>query len=592
MTYRWIERLLSNPEAVGGMQSDLNKLDAALARSLVLRGVDSVDKARRFFRPHIEFQHDPFLMTDMDRASERLAAAVRSREAVLVYGDYDVDGTTSTALLTLFLRERGVPVTYFVPHRIEHGYGLSTAGIDVAAENGATLLVALDCGVTAVDEAAYARKKGIDVIICDHHSVKNELPDAFAVLDPKRPDCSYPFTELSGCGIGYKLVCAVLQQLGDGQEAAARLLDLVALSIASDIVPLDGENRILMQEGLNRIRRQPRIGIRALAASAGTNLAECSTRGIVFSLGPRINAAGRLGDAGRAVELLLTDDEATARAVASTLEETNDRRRSIDRDTAEAAVQMVAELFGDDPGPGIVLHDGNWHPGVVGIVASRIVERFSRPTILLTTVNGLAKGSARSIPGINILDAIADCGDLLIEYGGHDHAAGLSILPERIPEFTDRFRDAVASRATKDIFVPAIEYDAHLSLGSIDPRFWAVLRQFAPHGPSNEHPVFRTGDLRVLGTPRNVGNDETHVKFVVRQSGGRPMEVIGFGLGERLAVLENSRREGKTVEMLFSIDEHVWNGRRSLQLQARDIRCQDAVRGRSHAAEPATSSAS
>ncbi len=575
MTYRWIERTVQDTSAVRRVQSELNRLDEALARSLVLRGIDTYDKARHFFRPSIEFQHDPFLMTDMDVAAERVAKAIAAGEKVLVYGDYDVDGTTSAALVTSFLKSNGVPAEYFVPHRIEHGYGLSSAGIDLAAQRNTSLMIVLDCGVTAMSEVEYAKKHGIDIIICDHHTVKEDIPDATAVLDPKRPDCSYPFDELSGCGIGYKLVCATLDQLGRPPEEAAGLLDLVALSIASDIVPLHGENRILMQEGLNRLQSKPRLGISALGKTAGIDLATCSTRGIVFSLGPRINAAGRLGDAGRAVELLLAEDDASAESLASELEATNSRRRAIDRETAEAAIHMVEERYGDEPGAGLVLHNSEWHPGVVGIVASRIVERFSRPAILLTTVNGLAKGSARSVPGINIFDAIGQCAELLEEFGGHDFAAGLSIQPDRIPELADRFQRAVEEQATADTFVPAIDYDARLSLGAIDSRFWAVLRQFAPHGPTNESPVFRAGSLRILGRPRTVGHDNGHVKLVVRQPECRPMEVIGFGLGDRLQALERSRRDGEPIEMLFSIDERVWNGRRSLQLQAKDMRPDD-----------------
>ncbi|MBT8401053.1 MAG: single-stranded-DNA-specific exonuclease RecJ [Rhodothermia bacterium] len=577
MTYRWIERSVKDPSAVRRIQTELNRLDESLARSLILRGIDSFEKARYFFRPSIDYQHDPFMMADMDVAAERVVKAIRSRESVLVYGDYDVDGTTSAALVTSFLRSNGVPAEFFVPHRIEHGYGLSRAGIDLAKARDTSLMIVLDCGVTAVAEVDYAKSLGIDVIICDHHTVKDDIPAAVAVLDPKRPDCSYPFDELSGCGIGYKLVCATLDRLGRSTDEAADLLDLVALSIASDIVPLHGENRILMQEGLSRLQSTPRLGIRALAKAAGTDLADCTTRGIVFSLGPRINAAGRLGDAARAVELLLAADDRSAELLASELEETNSRRRMIDRETAEAAVQMVEELYADDLGAGLVLHNSEWHPGVVGIVASRIVERFARPAILLTTVNGVAKGSGRSVPGINIFDAISQCADLLEDFGGHDFAAGLSIRPDRIPALTDRFRKAAEEQATADTFVPAIDYDSRLSLGAIDSRFWAVLRQFAPHGPTNERPVYRADNLRVLGRPRTVGHDGGHIKLVVRQPDGRPMEVIGFGLGDRLAMLEGSRRDGQPLEMLFSIDEHVWKGRKALQLQAKDIRTVEAT---------------
>ncbi len=572
MVYKWIEHPVKDADRITRIQSELNGVDRALARALIIRGVDSFEKARRFFRPSVEQLHDPFAMRDMDRAADRMAAAIRSREVVLVYGDYDVDGTTSTALVTAFLRSQSVPTSYFIPDRIENGYGLSRAGIDVAVERGASLLVALDCGVTAIDEADYARGKGIDLIICDHHTVKHKLPDAFAVLDPKRPDCTYPFKELSGCGIGFKLVQAVTSLLGGSMGDLERYLDLVALSIGSDIVPLNGENRVLMQEGLRRLRTDPSVGLRALAARAGVNLGDCSTSQIVFALGPRINAAGRLGDAGRAVELMLARDDSAAQPLADILEETNERRRGIDRDTVEQAVVMLEQTFHDSETHGIVLHDEHWHPGVIGIVASRVVERFVRPAVLLTTVNGLAKGSARSIPGVNIFEALSRCDDLLEEFGGHDFAAGLTIKPENIKPFRERFDETVSDMASDDLFVASIDYDAALDLSSIDGRFWAVLRQFAPHGPTNHDPVFRSDGLRVLGRPRTVGQDDKHLKFVVRQGHSKPMEVIAFGLGERIDVLEESRRTGQPIDMLFSVSERTWNGRRSLQLKGRDVR--------------------
>lgn len=576
MTFRWIERRVADPERITRMQTELNGIDRALARALIIRGIDSFEKARRFFRPSTEHLQDPFAMRDMDRAAERVVAAIRDRESVLVYGDYDVDGTTATALVTAFLRSHSATASFFIPDRIENGYGLSRAGIDVAAERGASVIVALDCGVTAVEEAEYARRHGIDLIVCDHHTVKHQLPDAYAVLDPKRPDCTYPFKELSGCGIGFKLVQAITSLLGEDQSDLEQYLDLVALSIGSDIVPLNGENRVLMQEGLRRLRTNASVGLRALANGAGVDLGDCSTSQIVFALGPRINAAGRLGDAGRAVELMLATDYATAQPLAGILEETNERRRGIDRDTVEQAVAMLEQTFHESDTHGIVLHDHHWHPGVIGIVASRVVERFVRPAVLLTTINGLAKGSARSIPGVNIFEALRQCDDLLEEFGGHDYAAGLTLKPENIEPFRERFDEAVSEMATDDLFVASIDYDAAMDLSSIDGRFWAVLRQFAPHGPTNDDPVFRSDGLRVLGRPRTVGQDDKHLKFVVRQRDSRPMEVIAFGLGDRIDILEKSRDTGQPIDMLFSVSERTWNGRRSLQLKGRDVRLSSA----------------
>ncbi len=572
MTCRWMERSVDYPAAVAHVRSELNNLPEALARALVLRGIDTFEKARRYFRPSVDQLHDPFLMKDMDRASDRVAAAITSGEKVLVYGDYDVDGTTATALVTTFLRMRGVEADYFVPHRIEHGYGLSKAGIDAAESAGATLIIALDCGITAFEEAQYTRSLGIDLIICDHHTVHDTLPDAVAVLDPKRPDCDYPFSELSGCGIGFKLVAAVLERLGESSRIADQFLDLVAVSIASDIVPIQGENRVLMRNGLERLRESPRTGLKALARRAGLNIESCTTSQIVFTLGPRINAAGRLGDAGRAVDLLLSSDDDEAAGLADVLEHTNDRRRTIDRETVEDAARRAEELFDEGAVNGIVLHDPSWHPGVVGIVASRLVERFVRPTILLTTINGIAKGSARSVDGVNIFEAIQSCGHLVEEFGGHDYAAGLSIRTENIPAFAREFDRIIREVAPDEAFVRTIRYDAGLDLKTIDGRFWSVLRQFAPYGPANSDPVFRADALRLVGKPRTVGRDDRHLKFVVGQNGGRPMEVIGFGLGDKLGLVESSRREGRPVDMLYSIQERIWNGRRSLQLKARDVR--------------------
>ncbi|NNE33799.1 MAG: single-stranded-DNA-specific exonuclease RecJ, partial [Rhodothermales bacterium] len=393
-------------------------------------------------------------------------------------------------------------------------------------------------------------------------------------LDPKRPDCDYPFDELSGCGIGFKLAQATSSVLGETQEETYDFLELVAVSIAADIVPIDGENRILMREGLHRLHTSPSTGFRALARHAGADLSTCSTSQILFALGPRINAAGRLGDAGRAVDLMLSEDDQDADRLAGILEITNDRRKTIDRETVEDAVQKVEALFDESEINGIVLHNPDWHPGVIGIVASRIVERFTRPTILLTTVNGLAKGSARSVHGINIYEAIRACEDLVEEFGGHDYAAGLSIRAERIEEFSGRFDAAVGELASDDSFVPSISYDSTLELGQIDRRFLALLTQFEPFGPSNRNPVFRSSDMRVVGRPRTVGRDGSHLKFSVRQDRGRPMDVIGFGLVDRLEAVMRSRENGDPLEMLFNVEERVWNGTRAVQLKAKDVRLQ------------------
>ena len=576
---RWTLRPLDDETVVANMARDLNDLPEALARALVLRGVRTFETARSFFRPSLDAIHDPFLMRDMDRAAERLAEAITRRERVMVYGDYDVDGTTSAAVMTLFLREMGVEATYFVPNRFEHGYGLCKAGLDEAVERGATLVVALDCGITAHEEATYAKDVlGLDLIICDHHTALDTLPDAVAVLDPKRPDCPYPFKGLSGCGVGYKLIQGTLQRLGEAAERAHAYLDLLAVSIAADIVPILGENRLLMHAGLDRLKAAPRLGIRALAEAADVDLATCSTSRIVFALGPRINAAGRLGDAGRAVDLFMTDDANVAKALAAELENINKERQALDRQTlAEALAEAEAHIATHDP-LALVLHQPHWHTGVIGIVASRIVERFYRPTVMLTGKDGVARGSARSVDGVSIYDALAQCEDLLIGFGGHAAAAGVSLPVENLPAFREALSAAIGERVEPEDLAPEIALDAPLDLGHISDgvggRFWQVLRQFGPFGPDNPTPVFWGRDLRVVGQPKTVGKDGRHLRLRVAQrgNGSGVYSVIGFGLAERLVAAEQSARTGAPLEVAFCVEENTWNGRTELQLKAKDVR--------------------
>ncbi len=456
------------------------------------------------------------------------------------------------------------------------GYGLCNAGMDVARERGASLVIALDCGVTAVEEAAYAREIGLDLIICDHHKPADILPDAVAVLDPKRDTCPYPFKELSGCGIGFKVIQAVLQKMQRPASDAYPYLDLVAISTACDIVPLEGENRVLMVEGLNRIRETPRVGINALAALTKQGLENCSTSQIVFSIGPRINAAGRLGDAERAVSLMVAEDTAEARVLALELEAANTKRRDLDKDTKRAAVVKAERQLSGSLQHGIVVHDADWHPGVIGIVASRLVEQFYRPAIVLSTVNGVVKGSARSIHGISVYEAIKKCSDLLTTFGGHDYAAGLAMPEENVRAFREKFNAAVGEMITPELLKPVIKVDAPVDLNDVGDRFWAVLRQFAPFGPANSKPVFLAQDLELAKPPRRMGKDGTHLKFWVRQKSGsmNTMEVVGFGMHTHLDTLQESENAGIPIELLFSVEENTWNGRTSLQLKARDLRLQ------------------
>lgn len=573
MTHRWVLRPMDKPEVAARLQHELNTLPEALARALVLRGIETFEAARLFFRPSPDHLHDPLLMRDMDRAAGRLAEAIQQGERVLVYGDYDVDGTTATALMTGFLRERGVDAHYFIPNRFEDGYGLGPAGIDRAAEIGAGLIVALDCGITAREEADYARRKGLDLIICDHHKAPDVLPDAVAVLDPKRPDGTYPFDELSGCGIGFKLIQATLTRLGAAPEEANDWLDLVALSTASDLVPLNGENRVLMAEGLKRLREQPRLGLQKLAEVARIDLACCTSTQILFNLAPRINAAGRLGDAGRAVELMLATDPEQAAELAQRLEAINQERRTLDQETQLEAFRLAERQLTARTRHAVVLHRPHWHLGVIGIVASRVVERFYRPAIMLCTIGDEVKGSARSIGGVNVYHALQACSDLLVRFGGHDYAAGLTLREADVPVFQQRFDEAVGERATPEVFHPVIDVDAVLDLRELDDRFWAVLKQFAPFGPNNLAPTFHAEQLEVVGEPRTVGKEGKHLKFGVRSpQGGASRDVIAFRMAHHLPTLVDSRRLGRPLELLFSIEENTWRGRTSLQLKARDLR--------------------
>ena len=571
--YRWTLRELEDEGRVEAIATALNDLPTPLARSLVLRHVRSFEDARTFFRPALDRLHDPYAMRDMDRGAARVAEAVRAGERVLVYGDYDVDGTTSTAMMLTFLRSQGVEATFFIPNRFIHGYGISEAGIDQAVERGATLIVALDCGVTAVDEAAYAASKGIDLVICDHHTAGDVLPEAAAVLDPKRPDCDYPFEGLSGCGVGFKLIQAVLSELGLPPEEAWPYLDLVAVSTACDIVPMVGENRVLMRAGLKQLCDAPRVGIAALAERSGVDLSACTASKMVFQIGPRINAAGRIDDASVAAELLASTDPDEARRLVEQIEALNVRRRELDRATRDEALAIAERLMDDDP-VALVVYQGGWHPGVIGITASRVAETFHRPTVLLTSNgDGTAKGSARSIKGISIYDALAQCEDLLDRFGGHAFAAGLALPVDRVAELRDRMQDAVGAAITEDDLVPEIEIDARLDLRDVTSRFWSVLKQFGPHGPDNLRPTFWGAGLRVVGQPSCVGADKQHLRMRVAQiDGGPTFPVIGFGLADRYETALASVRRGQPLDLAFQLDENHWNGRTTLQLRAQDLR--------------------
>ena len=564
MSFRWVITQPEHAEAISNLMEVLN-VPESIARLLAIRGISSFEDAKQFFRPTLNELHDPFLMKDMDRASERLSLAIRTNEKVLVYGDYDVDGTTATAIMYSFLKEFGVEVDYYIPHRFKEGYGINPEGIQYAHEIGANVIVSVDCGITAIEEAVEIKSLGMDLIICDHHTVGEQLPDAFAILDPKREDCGYPFDGLSGAGVGFKLVQATLARLGLPAQVAYKYLDLLAISIASDIVPIIDENRILMWAGLDRLRTEPRIGIQALMNLIRLPHSELDTKKIVFSIGPRINAAGRMGDASAAVRLLIASDELEAKLMARELEGINAKRRDTDTTTMNEAVQQIEEQLNMDRISALVLFDANWHLGVIGIVASRLVDQYHRPAIMLSEVDGKIKGSARSIRGFNIYEAIRECEDLLEQFGGHEYAAGLTLKDGALKEFRKRMNSKAIEELSGNSFEAELLVDAEIQLADIDGKFWKLLHQFQPFGPANTKPIFVSNGLKVVGVPSIVGNG--HLKLRVRQENSPVFDAIGFNMHEFMPKV----RDGKLFNIAYELEENTWNGNTALQLHLRDI---------------------
>ena len=566
MSFRWTYSKPDKEETVPVIKEELG-IPRKIAYLLSLRGIESYEQAKSFFRPDFSLIHDPFLMKDMDKATKRLAKAIRGGEKILVYGDYDVDGTTATSIIYIFLKDFGVDVDFYIPHRFKEGYGINPDGIDYAEKIGAGLIISVDCGITAVKETEMARERGIDLIICDHHNVGDQIPNAVAVLDPKREDCSYPFDGLSGAGVGFKLIQGTIKKLGLGEQVAHQFLDLVAISTASDIVPLVDENRILMREGLKLINKEPRVGIKALLDLINIEVGTVSTSTIVFSIGPRINAAGRMGDASKAVKLLISETPDEARASAHELEAINIKRREKDSKTMEEAQLMVDEDFNLEKISTMVLHSPDWHLGVIGIVASRLVDTYHRPAIMLSTVDDMVKGSARSIEGFNIYEALKECEDLLEQFGGHEFAAGMTIKKENLKEFRDRINEIAAGNLSDQDFEPELRIDCDLDLSDVDMRFWKLLSQFEPFGPGNLRPNFVSKGVRVVGIPTIVGSG--HLKMKVAQNGSGSFDVIGFNMHEYLPIIRNSK--DKEMDIAYSLEENYWNGRRTLQIRLRDI---------------------
>jgi len=562
----WKIKDVSDDLSVQRLTDSLN-ISPILAKLLVLRDIKTFNEARQFFRPSIESLHNPFLMDQMEAATTRVITALTENQKICIYGDYDVDGTCATALLYMFLKELYANVEFYIPRRLEEGYGLSTSAIDAVKGMGTDLMIAVDCGITAIEETDYANKLGMDVIICDHHQPKEELPNAFAVLDPLKPGCNYPFKYLSGAGVAFKLAQGLCERIGK-RGLPLIYLDLVALAGAADIVPLIDENRILVNEGLNQVNLNPRPGIEALIELSRLQVGQLTSGQIVFTIAPRINAVGRLGDAERAVNLLVANNKKDALELAEVLETENYERRKIDVDTFEAAKEIVESEFDLDDDLAIVLHNENWHPGVIGIVASRLVEKYYRPSVLLTTIDGVAKGSARSINGFNIYAALQKCEDLLLHFGGHQAAAGLALEVEKIDEFRAKFNEILKSSITSKDLLQEINIDSKIKFSEISPKFLRILDQFSPFGPANLRPVFLAEDVHIVNTPRIVGNN--HVLASFKQNGSdKIFDSIGFNMGEHFEAIKQNNCE---LDIVFSIDKTIRDNRIYPQLKLKDIK--------------------
>ncbi len=553
-------------EAHVSQLSESLKIHPALCRLLAVRGIHDFESAKNFFRPQPEHRHDPFLMKGMQKAVDRISEAIEWHERIMVYGDYDVDGTTSVAVVYSFLKQRyDGPLDFYIPHRYREGYGVSKAGIDYAHQNGFTLLITLDCGIKSVELIKYANTLGIDVIVCDHHLPDDPLPAAFAILNPKQSDCNYPFKELSGCGIGYKLICALATKWNLPEETTDQYLDLVATSIAADVVPMDGENRVLAFYGIKKVNENPSLSIKTLKHIGGVNR-DMSISDLVFVIGPRVNAAGRMDDARKAVELFIETEPDRLLFLAQQLQSDNSDRKEVDKSITEEALLMMQNDADIASRKSTVLFKDYWHKGVVGIVASRLIEHYYRPTIVLTESNGRVSGSARSVMGFNIYEAIHECRDLLENYGGHFYAAGLTMLPARVPDFVKKFEEVVSSSIPPELLIPEIQIDAELRLSEIKPAFFNIIKQFEPYGPTNLRPVFLTRNVYdYKGYSRVV--KEQHIRFVVHQHDGVVLDGIGFGLHERFEIVA-----GGAFDMLYTIDENEYNGNTKLQVMVIDVR--------------------
>lgn len=570
MTKRWCLKTHTEEEIrlEEMLERELN-LNPIISRLLVQRGITSPDGVKKFFKPSLNDLHDPFLMPDMHRAVKRLNKALGNNEKILIYGDYDVDGTSAVSLVYRFLRPYSTMLDYYIPDRYDEGYGISYKGIDIAKEKGITLIIALDCGIKAIDKVKYAKEKGIDFIICDHHMPDDELPDALAVLDAKRTDSIYPYEHLSGCGVGFKFMQAFAMSNDIPFSTLECLLELTAISIASDIVPITGENRILAYYGLKQLNYSPSVGIKGIIKTSGLTGKEITISDIVFKIGPRINASGRMMNGREAVDLLLARDEKSANEKSANIDQYNDERREMDRKITEEANAIINDVKDIDDHKGIVVYNPDWHKGVIGIVASRLTEKYYRPAVVLTKSSELITGSARSIGGFDMYKAIESCRDLLENFGGHTYAAGLSLRENNLKTFIDRFMRITSEEVTPEQMIPQIDIDSVIRLKEINNALMSDLKKMSPFGPDNDKPVFCSYNVYDFGTSKVVGKDGAHLKLeLIDESSKTPTHAIAFGMSEHAKYITDRN----PVDICYTIEENIYNGITSIQLMIRDIR--------------------
>lgn len=543
------------------------KIHPVLCKILVQRGIETYDEAKSYFRPQLSDLHDPFLMKDMTQAVQRIITAFEKQEKILVFGDYDVDGTTAVSCMYRFLQTvySSEQIEFYIPHRYREGYGISKEGIDYAAINDISLIIALDCGIKSTHLVQYASTLGIDFIICDHHLPDKELPAAVAILNPKQKDCSYPYKELCGCGIGFKLICAITQYLEKDEKECFEYLDLVAIAIAADIVPIKGENRILVHYGVKKVNDNPSPGIRALIELSGLQKSVLQVNNLVFVIAPRINAAGRMDDARKAVQLFIEKDYEKAITFAGMLHADNDDRKEADTSITEQALQLIESDEILIRRKTTVVYQPHWHKGVVGIVASRLIERYYRPTVVLTQSGEIVAGSARSVPGFNLYEAIHECREFLLGYGGHFAAAGMTLLPEQVESFSRKFEEVVNLKIKPELLIPSIDIDTEIQFSDITPGFFKILSQMEPFGPENMRPVFLS--RRVTDTGYSKVVREKHIKFSFKQN-NTVLSGIGFNMESQIGLLQSL----KPVDIVFTIEENNWNGEKNLQLKVIDLK--------------------